>query len=40
MGDKSPKSIHKKVSQKHLKANAESERKQQAAAAKLMTDKK
>jgi len=34
MGDKSPKSVHKKAAQKQLKANEAAQKKQQAAAAK------
>jgi hypothetical protein len=34
MGDKSPKSVHKQAAQKQIKAKAEAQKKQQAAAAK------
>jgi hypothetical protein len=34
MGDKSPKSVHKQVAQKQMKANAANQKKQQAVAAK------
>ena len=34
MGDKSPKSVHKKAAQKQVKANAAAQKKQEAAAAK------
>jgi hypothetical protein len=40
MGDKSPKSVHKKVAQKQLKTNAATQKKQQAAAAKQVAGKK
>jgi hypothetical protein len=34
MGDKSPKSAHKQAAQKQVKANADAQKKKQAAAAK------
>jgi hypothetical protein len=40
MGDKSPKSVHKQVAQKQVKANAADQKKQQAAAAKRVAGKK
>ena len=40
MGDKSPKSVHKQASQKQAKANAEAQKKKQAAAAKQVAGKK
>ena len=40
MGDKSPKSVHKQVAQKQVKANAAAQKKQQAAAAKQVAGKK
>lgn len=40
MGDKSPKSVHKQASQKQAKANAEAQKKKQAAAAKQVLGKK
>jgi hypothetical protein len=40
MGDKSPKSVHKKAAQKQLKASAAVQKKQQAAAAKQVAGKK
>lgn len=40
MGDKSPKSVNKQASQKQAKANAEAQKKKQAAAAKQVPGKK
>ena len=40
MGDKSPKSVHKQVAQKQVKANAAAEKKKQAATAKQVAGKK
>jgi hypothetical protein len=40
MGDKSPKSAHKQAAQKQLKANAATQKKNQAAAAKQAPGKK
>ena len=40
MGDKSPKSVHKQVAQKQVKANVAAEKKKQAAAAKQVAGKK
>jgi hypothetical protein len=40
MGDKSPKSVQKQASQKQVKAKAEVQKKQQAAAAKKVASKK
>jgi hypothetical protein len=40
MGDKSPKSVHKQVAQKQVKANAAADKKKQAAAAKQVAGKK
>jgi hypothetical protein len=40
MGDKSPKSVHKQASQKQAKANAEAQKKKQAAAAKHVAGQK
>lgn len=40
MGDKSPKSVHKQVAQKQVKANAVAEKKKQAATAKQVAGKK
>lgn len=40
MGDKSPKSVHKQVAQKQVKANVAAQKKQQAAAAKQVAGKK
>lgn len=40
MGDKSPKSVHKQASQKQAKANAEVQKKKQAAAAQQVLGKK
>ena len=40
MGDKSPKSVHKQAAQKQVKANAATQKKQQAAAAKQVPGKK
>lgn len=40
MGDRSPKSVHKQASQKQVKANAEAQKKKQAAAAKQVAGKK
>jgi len=40
MGDKSPKSVHKQAAQKQVKANAASQKKQQAAVAKQVVGKK
>ena len=40
MGDKSPKSVHKQASQKQAKANAEAQKKKQAAAAKQVMGQK
>ena len=40
MGDKSPKSVHKQASQKQVKANAEAQKKKQAAAVKQVPGKK
>ena len=40
MGDKSPKSVHKQESQKQVKANAEAQKKKQAAASKQVPSKK
>jgi hypothetical protein len=40
MGDKSPKSVHKKAAQKQLKSNAAAEKKRQATAAKQVTGKR
>jgi hypothetical protein len=40
MGDKSPKSVHKKTAQKQLKTDAASQKKKQAAEAKQIAAKK
>jgi len=40
MGDKSPKSVHKQAAQKQIKADAATQKKQQAAAAKQVAGKK
>ena len=40
MGDKSPKSTHKQAAQKQVKADAATQKKQQAAAAKQVAGKK
>ncbi|HEY5480105.1 MAG TPA: hypothetical protein VIL39_01355 [Verrucomicrobiae bacterium] len=40
MGDKSPKSVHKQVAQKQVKANVAAQKKQQAAAVKQVAGKK
>jgi len=40
MGDKSPKSVNKKAGQKQSKSSAESQKKQQAVAAKSANAKK
>ena len=40
VGDKSPKSVRKQASQKQAKANAEAQKKKQAAAAKQAVGKK
>jgi hypothetical protein len=40
MGDRSPKSVNKKASQKQAKANSANDKKQQAIAAKQASDKK
>lgn len=40
MGDKSPKSVNKKVSQKQVKATAVVQKKQQATATKAVAKKK
>ncbi len=40
MGDKSPKSLQKQVSQKQVKADADAQKKKQAAAAKQVAGKK
>jgi hypothetical protein len=40
MGDRSPKSVHKKAAQKELKSNATAQKKQQAKAAKQVGGKK
>jgi hypothetical protein len=40
MGDRSPKSVHKKAAQKELKSNATAQKKQQAKAAKQVAGKK
>ena len=40
MGDKSPKSVHKQASQKQVKANADAQKKKQAAAVKQVVGKK
>jgi hypothetical protein len=40
MGDKSPKSVHKKAAQKQLKTEVASQKKQQAAAAKQVAGRK
>jgi hypothetical protein len=40
MGDKSPKSVHKKTAQKQLKANAADQQKKKAAAAKQVAGRK
>ena len=40
MGDKSPKSVHKQVAQKQVKANAAAQKKQQATSAKQVAGKK
>jgi hypothetical protein len=40
MGDRSPKSVNKKAAQKQLKANAASQKKHDAAAAKQVGGKK
>jgi hypothetical protein len=40
MGDKSPKSVHKKAAQKQIKSNAASLKKNQNAAAKQVSGKK
>jgi hypothetical protein len=40
MGDKSPKAVHKQSSQKQAKANADAQKKKQAAAAKQVSGKK
>jgi hypothetical protein len=40
MGDRSPKSVNKKATQKQSKANTASQKKQQAVAAKQATAKK
>lgn len=40
MGDKSPKSVHKKTAQKQLKADAAAKQKQQATAAKVVAGRK
>ena len=37
MGDKSPKSVHKKAAQKQLKASVAAQKKQAASAAKQVT---
>ncbi len=39
MGDKSPKSVHKKEAQKQVKANAAAQKKKEAAAAKQVLGK-
>ena len=39
MGDKSPKSVHKKAAQKQVKANAAAEKKKEAVAAKQVAGK-
>jgi hypothetical protein len=40
MGDKSPKSVHKKAAQKQQKANAADQQKKKAAAAKQVAGRK
>jgi hypothetical protein len=40
MGDKSPKSVHKQTAQKEVKANADAQKKKQAADAKHVVGKK
>jgi hypothetical protein len=40
MGDKSPKSVHKQTAQKQVKSNAANQKKDQAAAAKHVAEKK
>ena len=40
MGDRSPKSVHKQAAQKQVKANADAQKKKQAAAAKQVVGKK
>jgi hypothetical protein len=40
MGDRSPKSVHKKAAQKELKSNAASQKKREATAAKQTSGKK
>jgi len=40
MGDKSPKAVNKQSSQKQVKANADAQKKKQAAAAKQVPGKK
>jgi hypothetical protein len=39
MGDKSPKSVHKQASQKQTKANAEAQKKKQAASKQVLGQK-
>jgi len=40
MGDRSPKSVHKQASQKQVKANADAQKKKQAADAKHVVSNK